>query len=225
MKLALTLILLGCCGILISQDLANTVTQQFMDNLSSQPYYQTELEFDNRFKGVLGTPLWFDDWKQGKLQLESGESFEGLFNYDAYEDQLIYAHEGKKTYTVKKSKVSNLQIAGSYYLRRPNYGYLQRLTQGSTLLLAKRAKRLRKASLSSTYSTNQDYHRFIDESEYFLEINGGLPIKAPKTVSGFIKLFPQHKTTLKEFAKEHRLFLQRESDLVELTRFCNSLAN
>ncbi len=209
----------------MSQDLANSATQEFMDNLSAQPYYQTEVEFDNRFKGVLGTPMLFDEWKQGAVQFKSGQSFTGQFNYDLYEDQLVYAHRGKQSYTVKKAQVQSFQIEDGFYLWRSDYGYLQRLNEGEVLLLAKRKKRLRKASLATAYSTNQDYDRFIEESQYFLEIEGEAPIKAPKNLSGFYKLFPQHKAAIKDFYKEHRLFLQRESDLTELAKFCSNLSN
>jgi len=211
-------------GRVMAQELTTTAAQEFMDNLSNQQYFQTEVEFDNRFKGVQGNPYLFEDWQGGQVILNDGKSFNGELKYDMYEDILIYG-KNKKGYTVKSDKVSSFTLKELFFVFRTDHGYLQRLNEGKVLLLAKRSKRLRKASLATAYSTNQDYHQFIEEVEYLLELEGTNADKCPKNVGGFVKIFPQHKNEIKSFARQHRLFLQRESDLIEMVKYCNQLMN
>ncbi len=66
-----------------------SVTDEII-NLSSGGYYSTAVQFDNRYKGVVGSPFLWDEWSEGTLYL-TDSTIVGTplkYKFDAYSNEI-----------------------------------------------------------------------------------------------------------------------------------------
>ncbi len=219
-----TLVLCAFPCTLLAQEMTTTAGQEFMDNLTSQNYFQTEMVFDDSFKGTQGSPYFNNDWQSGTFVLDDGRNIKGEMLYDMVEDQLIIKRGKRTGFKLVKRQIRSFNINQLQFVNNgESLGFLQVMSEGPVTLYAKRGKRIREADKESVYSTNQDYHQYLDQNRYYLELQDGSLIKCPASVGGVIKLFPNHKLAIKKFARSEQLFLREERDLRKLIQHCQHL--
>lgn len=185
--------------------------------------------FDNRFKGVEGSPLLFEKYLSGKILLASGSSVgQKKINYDAYTQELIIEKESKEflidSRLVKEFhlyKDGDTLFFEKFTNEKGKVVFYQNLGNGKINLYKLYSKTVQQPTNSGAYSSGKTYSQFEPSNTFYFQTSSGASqvIKNKKSV---VALFPSQKENIETFIKDNTINFKEEADLIKLFSYINS---
>ncbi len=176
--------------------------------------------FDDRYEGVKGTPLLYDDWMEGNLFLKDNTWFRNIkMNLEIYEGSLyILAPGNEQIFALPNAEINEVHLfsEGETILFRrfspdqfdkkidPDHLF-EVLTQGEYTFLKLSKKLFREADYQGAYSADRRYDEFIPSTSYYLTNSDGIFEKIKLTEKALCKLLPDQKSRIKEVVKNRGL--------------------
>ena len=187
-------------------------------------YYLNQIE---------GYPHLYEKFNKGIITLHNDSTIEVSVNYNAFVDAFEFEKENT-IYTLTNSySIKEIEIQGKVFVYRAYLnskgevaeGYLEVLVTGINCQLY---KKFRKNFLdpvpSETHFNIAKPARFSQiESFYFIELGSDIRYLKTNSKNSFITSFKDYKTELKHFVKDNKLNQKKESDLIQIIDFYNSL--
>lgn len=195
----------------------------------------TVVGFDKRYEGTKGSPYLFDEWLSGSIKSRLGKTFNNVsLKFDAYSNQLYMKGKDEKSpmllnkTDVAEFTINNTTGVTSTTFRVMDEGegvftYVEVLLESEIVMYKKVGKRLQKANIrADSYGSGNNFDQFVDTQSIVIVENGERKeFKATK--SGVFRAFPEHKKTFRKYIKKHKLDLNKDSDLVKLFGYYESL--
>ncbi|MGC3947810.1 MAG: hypothetical protein QM762_25440 [Chryseolinea sp.] len=156
-------------------------------------------------------------------------------NYNLYYAQIDMIGENGDTVQISPSKTfRSVTIGSDVFLYEPKEGYVRIMIKGD-VALAERTyfflKDMKFVSGSTPNYSPLDYdvrgrtsnfdRYFVKASTWFFVNRAGTIYPASRTV--LKKFFPEYKNAIQDFTRKHDTNFLNESDLIEITQYCNSL--
>jgi len=184
--LYLTLFTLLGSGSLFGQELTTVAGQkQNIDQLLQlSPVSVGGLGFDNRYKGVKGSPMRFEEWQEGSITNRSGKTVQTSdINVDLISHNLIVQKEKNKLYTVSPQEIQQITFQSKpdniLMLVLPptafdkpkvdKLGFYEVLFDNDLQFLKHTEKYLQKADFEKPYSTGRQYDEYSGRDYYFVK--------------------------------------------------------
>jgi len=159
--------------------------KQNLDQMFSlNPMSIGALEFDNSYKGVMGTPMRFEEWQEGTIVSPNGKSVqaEGI-NVDLMGHNLIIKEGEDKLNTISPQEVERITFAATptditmivlptTAFDKPKtdkLGFYELLYDGSVQVIKRTEKLFQKADYDKPYSTGRQYDTFTPQHFYFVK--------------------------------------------------------
>ena len=174
-----------------------------------------------------GHPFYFSpEWKKGSVKIEGDEFDDLLLRYDIHSGQLILNTAGFTKSAVqlvlKKDRIESFSMDGNTFEPFPEEHSLSGL-QFCQVLVAGEIDFLQVKSKNLKVSSGLADFAYSEYGDKFLRLNGEiLSFKNRKTL---YRLFPEHKSDLKEYILQKKLRFRRMSifEQSDYISFCNSL--
>ena len=233
MKPVFTLLFLACMCIGRSQKVIDVdkeyvnPTQGLFDVVGGTPF-----SYAKYVRLVEGTPFFNENWMWGSLILPGGTRYDSLrLRLDLIDNKVHYLDRSGAT-LVASSLISELWLIDSAsgaryrflsspaisFFQPPGNSWYQSLTDGPVLLLKEFNKRLEERSVYGSATSEQ---RIATSFGYYLAVDRSLiPVKKIGTIT---ELLAGKKEELEKFISTNHLNGKKETDLVRLVDYNNSL--
>ncbi|UZR95145.1 hypothetical protein [Chondrinema litorale] len=210
------------------------VQQENLNKIGENWHNGSVITFNNRYKGVNGSPLLHNDWLPGSITLTSDTVITDVYiKYDVEEDRLYRRVNHNNANLILNYKIKSFTVLGvgsektfiKMAIDKPDEEtFVELLANGTLVLVSKPKCRIRKADSNSSYGTGQQYDEYIHYTELFLldtKTNEIQPAKANK------KFFLQHmedkEEAMSNYFKTNKPFLKDEKEVKQLVNFYNAL--
>lgn len=172
--------------------------------------------FDDRYEGVKGTPLRYDDWMEGNLFLKDNRWARNIkMNLDIHDGFLyILTPENGQIFTLSNEEINEVHLfsegetilfqkfSPEQFEKKIDPDQLfEVLAQGEYTFLKLSKKLFREANYQQAYSPDRRYDEFILSTSYFLANSAGLLEKIKLTEKALCKLLPDQKSRIREIVK------------------------
>lgn len=220
----------------MAQEMSEPEKQQNLQNLGTSDLSGMVRTYDERYEGVKGHPLFFEDWVTGSVLLENNQEYQAELQYNVHTDELIVKQKGRDPVILDKERVRAFSMGVNDAANMANFvkasylehelprvkedKYVQVLYDGETVLYAINRKPLNKANYKGAYNTGQTYDEFgeLDASYYFVGPHGVKKMK--NNEKSVLKALGDKKDgKLADYIEEQNLDLQDRTDLVELIMY------
>lgn len=193
--------------------------------------------FDNRYEGIQGSPMLFDDWMSGTIQFVSQDTFTApiTLNIELVRQVVVVklrdgsmgemgamnikavqvgqdSKKDAKTYIVAKEN----EVEGVKSVRPKFY---EALHLGAFNFLKETRKEFRKADFKGPYSADRRYDEFLTEEHYWLQVPGQAYEKVRTRKRDIEKTLSAYEDQVAALSKEHKLNLNKAEDIATLLEF------
>tara|TARA_R110002050_G_scaffold18755_7_gene54450 strand:+ start:10357 stop:11073 length:717 start_codon:yes stop_codon:yes gene_type:complete len=156
---------------------------------------------------------------------------ECLTRYNAYTDELEMMNTNGDIGVLQKVDFLRVSLNNKLYiaLNSPNYKkgenrfFIEKVVHEKYSLYYRESKSLKEGVPAKSGYHTATTSKFINNSEYYIKFNNGPLDEAPLTKSKLLKKFPNHQKTLKTYFLDNNINLKKESDLINLVNYYNSL--
>ncbi|UXE66938.1 MAG: hypothetical protein KA713_21330 [Chryseotalea sp. WA131a] len=193
-------------------------------------------QFDNRYQGIKGSPLFWDGYVSGVLKFKDGRIYRvKSLNYDLVDDSFIYKLESDNRVLVLKNAEtfkadSSLCPEDFCFFKRFDFsnseapsGYFAVLAEGRNFFLCKISKTILKADFKGAYSANQNMDRFIEERRFYIVDPDGKISLFKNSQKSVTELFPLNKNLIKDLISKNNYKLKNPRDLISLLESIKNL--
>jgi hypothetical protein len=184
------------------------------------------------------SPYLFPEWRQGTVQFTNGKILTGLeLRYHSAADQLLYYNRADNyTMIVESDYVKEFSLIDPVNLKlirfrrlgfQTNYFpdshncFVQILAEGHVSLYAIRIKQKQNSSGSNQSQAQQFY--YSSSNAYYLQLKGKGLVKFKPSNREVRNILSDKKEELKSYIRREGLNTRKESDLVKLIDYYNSL--
>jgi hypothetical protein len=216
-----------------SQISTTTPNATGLENYIAMGDIQVISTFDDRYQGVKGSPLVFEDWTEGyvlfndKPEEEEVKTFK--MNIDMYQNILYVTLYNGAIGTLPSKHVSSVhfktkdgeeqvfkpfirkEVEGSNF---PGRSYYEVIHQGNILLLKHHRKIFKEADYKGAYNTDVRYDEYQNEKRYFISFDGQIFEKIKLKSKYLEKAMPKYD--IKALSKKEKLNLSKEEDIKKL---------
>lgn len=206
-------------------------------NLS--PYSVGAQGFDNRYEGIRGNPLLFDNWQEGNIHFVKQDTMSMLvkFNVDLVKQVVIVqlrdgsigqigATTIKAFQRKEERKPSRRWVVFSEKevekINSVRLKFYEVLHEGKYQLLKSTEKQLKKASYEGAYNNGERYDEFLTEVYYWLRGDGVVYKKVKIKRKDIESALPESAIPL---AKTQKLDLNNENDVIQLLSALDKTGN
>ena len=204
----------------------------------SLPKNNTIQTFDNRFKGIKGSPYLYDHWLKGTLVTTAGDIYQDIeLKYQMVEEEILIKNLKGQLVRLTKEQVSEFYIhddAVTYAFmvfpipnskNQQKLMYCQIVTDGAVQILIRRRKYYVPANRDNFSYNDQTYdeYKFKKDVVYLRKKEDKMPIKYTRSRKALFQFLGSHEDELKDFIKANQLILADISDLMELINYFNEL--
>jgi hypothetical protein len=204
-----------------------------MENYISMGDIQMVSSFDNRYQGVKGTPLMFEDWTEGyvlfkdKPEEEEVKTFK--MNIDLFQNKLYVTLYNGSIGTLPAKFVRSVHFKTEDgkehvfkpFIRKevessnfPGLGYYEILHEGDILLMKHHRKIFKEADYKGAYSADIRYDEYQDETRYFISLDNQSFEKIKLKSKNLEKAMPNYD--IKALSKKEKLNLSKEEDVKKM---------
>jgi len=182
--------------------------------------------FDNRYKGIVGSPTLLEQYVPGRINFLSGQVVDyPKMNYDIVMGELLVIRNGAEMVVNKGSVVSFTLDSIEFRKQRLLTGeeFVQVLVSGKSQLLMKTEKVVKAPTNTGAYSPGQTYSELDVEKKYFWQAPDGsvFEIKNKKTLLSDVK--NSTGFDLEPFVKGHKLTVKDPLHLEQIFNHLNRL--
>lgn len=183
---------------------------------NASPLNPGAVGFDDRYEGVKGTPLLFNDWMEGNLFLKDNAWVRSIkMNLNIHDGILyIFTPENGQVLTLPYEEINEVHLFSNgetvlfrkysqdQFKKRSDQDQLfEVLAQGKYTFLRLSKKLFREANYQQAYSPDRRYDEFILSTSYYLTNSNGILEKIKLTEKALCKMFPDQKSRIKEIVK------------------------
>jgi hypothetical protein len=192
--------------------------------------------FDERYKGVKGSPFYWDKYVSGKIKFNEGKSYSvKSMNFNLLDDEVVVKMENDSRLMVLNKKniisfdVDSLNCLDSFchFVKIDTIGmpvgYYALLVDKRIKVLCKLSKTILKADFKGAYSSSQNYDRVIDEERYYFKKKQGFLIEFKRSQKSISSLLPEKSKVISNFIKENHLNPKSNSSLNRIFSFIDTL--
>jgi len=190
-----------------------------------------------KYSSIKGSPYLFDDYKSGKFWDISGTIYEDYYiKYNLYED-VIEVVEDQKVLALLKAVYPSFAIEyidestkTRQLLHFENefiidgyrkFDYFQILYSGKTRLLKRRKANL--ITNENSYGESTTSRQFVKSEELLLIHGDGKSVRFNRKARDIISALSNHKIDIKEFIKTNKISLKKDSDIIKVIQYFDSL--
>jgi len=191
--------------------------------------------FDNRYKGVKGTPYVFEEFHPGEVYLKTKNKVAVQdLNYNCFENEIVYMDPATKVIRLmNRFQVDLFTIRdGDRVLTfvpvklgdDEQTIFAEVLYNKGSDVYKVYGKEWLKANYEGGYSADRRYDEFVDKYDlYFIKEGENMLYKAKKSKKQVIAAFPDHEKEISSYIKSNKLDLKEDSSLVKLLVYYDSL--
>ena len=156
-------------------------------NLESLATGQPMRTFDNRYKGVTGTPFLYESWVQAILITNRDVEFKVPSKLNLYDDEVLSQRASNKDQLALDSRFVKsikfiLDTTNRHFVNLglkgenpdldniKDVGFFEVLWDGETKLYAKRIKIFKQADFKGAYSARKTSDQFFDDNRYYYKL-------------------------------------------------------
>ena len=235
------LILLSCLAWGVGNAQQPTIAADPEQNLRTlgnlTPYSAGALGFDNRYEGIEGTPLLFDNWRTGSILFVKQDTFGAplKINVDLITQVIMVQLQNGSIGEISGAYVQAIKVvepgrsqSRKYIVAREGDiegmrsvrpKFYEALHQGEFTFLKSVQKKFEKANYTGAYSPDKRSDSFRTDIVYWLQTLGNKPEKVALKRKDIEKVMPNYLEAIKRIAKEQKLGFAREEDIVQLLEF------
>jgi len=203
-----------------------------IDPTNSGALYRNSTLNKNNLDKIQGSQYFVEEFKLAEV---SGVKQNLMVCYNAYTDQVEIENENKEVFSLtKKNPYQTIFISSiQKKIKLINYksdnneinGYLVELFNENEVSLYRKDKvNLEKGKEpKNSYESSVPSRMVKANGEYYLGLNGELPIQISKNKKQIQELFPEKKEELSAFFKKNEYSLKDEMSLIKTAKFLSSL--
>lgn len=183
--------------------------------------------FEKRYTNVKGSPYMLSDWATGSVKLRSGKTFDNMkLKYDQVADQVLFLSDNQKEMTFAEP-VSEFALEGKAFRRgypaadgASTDAFYEVLAEGKVSLLKRTSK---KVIDEPAYNAASNVKSIRTNENYYLTVSNLELTKIKKDKKSVLGALPGNHAELEAFFKAERLDLKKETDMVKLVNYYNTL--
>lgn len=185
------------------------------------------------YSNIIGDPYLFKDFHQGKMTLNSGETYQLDLRFDIYANQMHMKYKDQVYAIIHQEKIASLiigteQFIYSNYLKStdsessPESTYFILGTDGKCKLLIKKNIRIQEAELPKVLQDAKPA-RFIHTNDtYYLKQENKPAIKIGNK-NELLSVLDDHKDPMVQFINSNKLGIKKIEDLKKIVSYYNGL--
>jgi hypothetical protein len=198
-------------------------------------YIRNEVQGNNlRLDKVQGSPYLNSEFDYGKVHVGE-EMYGGQMRYNAFSDEIqLKENDGKIISLLKRNYISaefnskTFEIHSFEKNGKIKQGYFSVLVSRSSkdlgaIVLQRFKKNLIPAKEASSSYTKATPARFADENNIYIKVDAEPAKQIKLNKKGILSLLPKNKSKVEAFIKKNRLKLKKETELMTLVNYYNSL--
>jgi hypothetical protein len=228
MRTSITL-LIACYVLMCNQNLcAQSNTPDSFNNFQSLSTGTSMFRtFDNRYKGMKGTPMLLENYVPARIIMVSGMKVKhDKVNFDSYNNDLMVIQNGIES-IVSMPLVSHFILEPTptdtlFFEKIQDVDgktkFFQRLYAGKNLSFVKKHfKELIEPNNTGAYSAGRQYAELVPDQTYFLKI--GKELRSFKNKKTFLQQLPGNQEGADEFIKTQKVDFKNEQSVMRLVEF------
>ncbi len=243
MKLRLLFFTIFLSNILITPDLvAQISTLDNQQNLNSiggdySPNNNMMRTFDNRFKGIEGSPYLLNTWKEGQIITHEGSVFNDIMiRYNIEEDILSIASNEGGTITIPRENIAEFTLSDQYdtfrflAIKDPADPagqdiFCQILEEGPVQVFIQRRKYFVPGSATIAFGNQENsQYKYHQDRYYVRKRQSGETFKVGRLNGKVFKFLGENQKEMREISRDRQWFVTDPEQLVMLIRFYNLMA-
>jgi hypothetical protein len=217
--------------------------QQFPQGYSDEPKFVDKLELGRGILitynleptfGLKGTPYLFEEFQDGEFFFRDRKKITDLkINYNCTTGDLLFSYDGKNYITTRDdidyfvifpSQVDTFILFNKQLLPNEKHPeYLEILYDQHFILFKRHMKTFKEAQVKTPYHAEKDYNEYIDKTEYFLKLSNNEIISLKPKMKSILSVFPSKANQIRDFIKNEKISLKKETDLIRAIKYCDSL--
>lgn len=235
---------------LISSSLSSQVTDPYQKGYSAEqnlqaigrvnPYSPGGMGFDNRYLGVVGSPMLFDQMQPSLVKINTEEKYITIeSNLDVYQDRLIFSHPTtKKLMYIPINIIDEVLISynGEDLIFRTtkdkkfdpgidNIKFYQILYSNGNTLIKIATKKLIPADYQRLYSADRRYDEFDTKFLYYYLGPDVIFHKISPNKKALLKVFPEKSAIIEKTLREKEFENNDEMVIEVIKRISASESN
>ena len=191
---------------------------------------QSDFSIESLKKEFDGTPFLLDDWQKGTIYMKDGEKVDyDEMVYNLFNDQFWVKKEGGVKSIVFNSDVAYCELGGKKFVFKPyrqndkdKDGLQELLAEGKlSLMRLYSCKFIPGEKMTSAYQAPAKPRFAINKDFYYQDGDSvALPLPSGKDL---FAIFGDAQEKMASYARENKLKLKKEEDLIKLFNHYNSL--
>jgi len=203
-----------------------------LEDLQHHMHQQSALSNDGL--ETKGSPFLYNEYRKGDIYFSNqSKALNQSIKFNCYTEQLLHSHEGKEyffspdqldIFIIRSETDTLVQSFKNIFVKsRSKRMFFEVLYEGSVHLLKRHEKEYFEADYLRPYSTNRQYHEYLDKNKYFIRTAEGDIIKFRPGNRQVIRLLKDRSEELQNYIRSNELEAANERDLIEMVRYYNSL--
>ena len=156
---------------------------------------------------------------------------ECLSRYNGYSDEIEMMNSNGTFGSLKKVDFLRVNLNSKLFVvsSSPDFKngesgfFIEKVINEKCSLYFKESKSFIKAIPAKSGYHTATKSKFVDESNYYIKFGNGALRKIPQSKSKLLKLFPDKRDNLKAYISENKIDLKKESDIIKLINYYNTL--
>ena len=220
----------------IGPDFGNNPASENFYNQMRDKFAALGVEQQLKLDDIKGSIYINDAFEPGSILFKGEEDRKMYMRYNAFNDEFEIKNSNlkeDKTLALLKSQNISCELNGhlySYMVLLDKKGergqaYLKEIASlGRYRLFAQHKKLFKEGKPAKTSHSVAFPHRFVDETNYYLALDGAVPVYVPTKKKDFLALFSAgHQPQVKKFIKEKSIDLKTKMGLINVVTFAGNL--
>lgn len=177
-----------------------------------------------------GSPFLIEDWQKGTIIMNNGDTVVSiLLRYNVYKDEMQIqdkdiAYIIGRPDSIKMLKLGDLSFVYLSYNEEGKHkkGFFEVLSQGSTCLLQHHYPVILPANYNVALNVGNKNDELTLKKKFFLNKDNTV-VEIDKKGKNLISAFPSKGKEIQKYTKDNRLSFAKDTDLIEIAEFANTL--
>lgn len=185
------------------------------------------------YSNMVGDPYLFKDFHQGKMTLNSGETYQLDLRFDIYANQMHMKYKDQVYAIIHQEKIASLiigteQFIYSNYLKStdselsPESTYFILGTDGKCKLLIKKNIRIQDAELPKVLQDAKPARFIRTNDTYYLKMDNNPAVKI-NSKNDLLSVLSDHNENISQFINNNKIGTKKIEDLKKIITYYNSL--